>query len=282
MTIGQYLPTGSLLHRIDPRVKLWMGLLLIGATVACTSLLGLAVLLGAVLVGLLLAHIPLRYALAGLRPMLPYLLLLALLQIFAIPQYGAGAAVLWHWAFLTMTERSLSAGFLLIGRFCTIALGLSLFSFSTSTTELTHGIEHVLLPLQKFRIPAHEFALVVNIAIRFLPILAEETERLMKAQASRGADFGVGQRNLIQRTRRLLPLLIPLFLASLQRADELIEAMEARCYTGGKGRTYLLHFRARSSDYLALLFVLALAASAIVLSAVKADKLLWLWLATRL
>ena len=279
VTIGQYLPTGSMVHRLDPRAKLLMVLLLIIVVLVSHSLLGLAMLLLAVLLGLAVAQIPLPFALAGLRPMLPFLLFLALLQVFAIPQYAAGATVIWRWGILTMTDRSLLAGILLIARFSIMVLGLSLFSFSTTTTELTHGIEHLLRPLQALGLPAHEFALVVNIAIRFLPTLAEEAERLMKAQASRGADFGHGQRNFIQRTRKLLPLLVPLFLVSLRRADELIEAMEARCYVGGKGRTHLIHLQARLSDYVILASVVALAALVIQLSAINVDQQLWHWIA---
>jgi len=136
----------------------------------------------------------------------------------------------------------------------------------------------LLRPLQALHLPAHEFALVVNIAIRFLPTLAEEAERLMKAQASRGADFGRGQRNFLQRTRMLLPLLVPLFLVSLQRAEELAEAMEARCYLGGKGRTNLIHLQARPLDYVALIVALGLALAATGLSVARADQILWRWI----
>jgi len=274
-TIGQYLPTGSVLHRLDPRVKLCMGLLLIIATIGTRSLAGLAILLAAVVLGLRLARISLRFALSGLRPMLPFLLLLALLQVFAIPQYTSGSAVLWRWHFLVITSGGLLAGALLIGRFCVLVLGISLFSFATSTTELTHGIEHLLLPLQRFGLPAHEFALVVTIAMRFLPILAAETERLMKAQASRGADFGRGRGGLLQRARRLLPLLIPLFLVSLRRADDLVEAMEARCYMGGKGRSHLIRLRAQPADFGALSLSLAVSLFVIGLGTANADA--WLW-----
>jgi energy-coupling factor transport system permease protein len=282
VTIGQYLPTGSFVHRLDPRAKLLMALLLIIAVVASASLMALALLLLTVLLALAVARIPLRFALSGLVPMLPFLLLLALLQVFAIPQYSANATLIWRWALLTMTDRSLLAGILLILRFATMVLGLSLFSFSTTTTELTHGIEHLLRPLQAVRLPGHEFALVVNIAIRFLPILAEEAERLMKAQASRGADFGRGKRNPIQQARLLLPLLVPLFLVALRRAEELTEAMEARCYLGGRGRTHLIHLEAKLSDYIASIGMLALAAFSLCLTAADADTLLWRHLASLL
>lgn len=282
VTIGQYLPTGSILHQLDPRVKLFMCLLLIMVVIVCQSLLGMLGLFFAVLIGLALAHIPLYFALSGLRSMLPYLLLLALLQVFAIPQYASNATVLWRWGILTMTDRSLLAGILLIARFSIMVLGLGLFSFSTTTTELTHGIEHLLRPWQKLGVPAHELALVVNIALRFLPIVAEEAERLMKAQASRGADFGQGRRNFIQRTRQMLPLLVPLFLVSLRKADHLIEAMEARCYLGGKGRTHLIHLQTHRADYIALCIAVALAIFALALNAMQVDQFIWHWVTTSL
>lgn len=276
VTIGQYLPTASAVHRLDPRAKLVMVLLLIVAVTAGLSLTALAMLLLAVVLGLRVARIPVRFALAGLRPMLPFLMILALLQVFAIPQYSARA--IWRWGIVTVTDRGLLAGIRLLLRFCTMVLGLSLFSFSTTTTELTHGVEHLLRPLQPLGLPAHEFALMVNIAIRFLPTLAEEAERLMKAQASRGADFGRGQGSFLQRTQQWLPLLVPLFLVSLRRADELIEAMEARCYIGGRGRTYLIHLRARAVDYAAVLGTAALTLFTLWLSVRGADHWVWQWI----
>ncbi len=279
VTLGQYLPTASVVHALDPRAKLLMVSLLICAVVVSKSLLGLSLLLLTVVMGLSLARIPLHFALAGLRPMLPFLLVLALLQVFAIPQYSADATLIWCWGFLTMTDRSLLAGSLLIARFTVMVLGLSLFSFSTTTTELTHGIEHLLRPLQALQLPAHEFALIVNITIRFLPILAEETERLMKAQASRGAEFGRGHRNPLQRARLMLPLLVPMFLISLRRAEELIEAMEARCYLGGKGRSHLIQLRARAFDYVTLLAAVAIAIFVIYLHRVDVDRMAWSWIA---
>jgi energy-coupling factor transport system permease protein len=279
ITIGQYLPTASPLHRLDPRAKLLMALLLVIAVVLTSSLVGQCLLLVAVLGCLALARVPLRFALAGIRSMVLFLALLALLQVFAIPQYSANARTLWHWTVLTVTDRSLVAGFLLVGRFSTMALGVSLFSFCTTTVELTHGVEHLLRPLQAWGLPAHEFALVLNIAIRFLPTLAEEAERLMKAQASRGAELGGLQGGPVRRARRMLPLLVPLFLVSLERAEQLIEAMEARCYLGGKGRTHLIQLRAQAADLVALTITVALAAAAVTCSASGVDRMVWRWIA---
>jgi energy-coupling factor transport system permease protein len=274
VTIGQYLPTGSLLHQLDPRAKLLMLLLLTVAVIISNSVLGLGILLVGVMICLVLARVPLGYALDGLKPAIPSLLLLALLQVFLIPALGRDARVLWEPIVFTVTDRSILAGIVLIMRFAVMALGVSLLSFSTSTTELTHGVEHLLRPLQSVGLPAHEFALVTDIAIRFVPILAEETERLLKAQASRGADFGRGQRGLLVRARKLLPLLVPLFLVSLRRADQLVEAMEARCYLGGKGRTHLICLQGHIRDYGAVLATVVLVGLVVLMGRADIDRLI--------
>ena len=276
VTLGQYLPTGSPLHHTDPRIKLAAGVLLVAAVTATSSLAGLALALGLVIVGFVVARIPIRYALSGVKPMIPFLILLALLQILAIPQNDQNTTVLWRWSFIVLTVRDLIAAVLLLLKFAVLLWGISLLSFTTTTTELTHGTEHLLRPLQRIGLPAHEFALIVNIALRFVPLLAQETERLMKAQASRGADFGGGRRlNFIQRMRKLLPLLVPLILSTLQRAEDLILAMEARCYTGGKGRTHLIHLQAQKSDYLVLALVTLILAAAVAAGFLSADGILW-------
>ncbi|MGQ9585885.1 MAG: energy-coupling factor transporter transmembrane component T family protein [Anaerolineae bacterium] len=276
VTLGQYLPRESLLHRTDPRVKLVAGMMLVVAVVATSSLAGLSLTLALVLLGFSVAQVPIGYALSGVRPMLPFLALLALIQMVAIPQNDVNSPVLGSLGFVTLTVRDFTAGALLILKFAVLVWGISLLSFTTTTTELTHGTEHLLRPLQRTGFPAHELALTFNIALRFVPILAEETEWLMKAQASRGADFGGGRRlNFIQRTRRMVPLIVPLILASLQRAEELILAMETRCYTGGKGRTYLIHLQAKKPDYLLLLLVLLTLSATVVAGILSADTLIW-------
>ena len=278
VTIGQYLPTGSVFHRLDPRSKLVMTALFLAGVVAGTSLAGLTGALVVVLGGLALARIPLRYAVRGLRPALPFLGLLALLQVFTIPRNDVGT-VLWQWWLVTITTTDLLMATIVLLRFGVLILGLSLFSFSTSTTELTHGVEHLLRPLQRLGLPAHEFALVVTIAIRFVPLLALEAERIAKAQASRGADFGRGRMHVFKRALRMLPLLVPLFVAALRRAETLVLAMEARCYTGGRGRTHLLHLQARWADALAVALVLLLAAALVAAAWLSLDMHLWHWIA---
>jgi len=272
ISIGQYIPTGSVLHRLDPRVKLVMGVVLILAAVSVSSMTALLFLFLVVLAGLFLSRVQVKLAFASLRTVIPFLLVLAAIQVFAVPQFREGAAVLWRWKFLIMTDRSLKSGMMLIGRFMVIVTGLSLFTFSTSTTEFMHGVEHLLRPLQRIRFPAHETALIVNISIRFIPILIGEAERIMKAQASRGADFGSGRINFIRRFRRMLPLFVPLFLVSLRHAQDLAEAMESRCYMGGTGRTQLVQLHAVRRDYVALCIGLCTAAASLYLSYIRIDE----------
>jgi energy-coupling factor transport system permease protein len=275
VTIGQYLPVDSVVHRLDPRVKLIACTAFLIGAVVTPSLAAVLLTLLAVLGATAVAHIPLRYAARGLRPSLPFLVLLALLQVFAIPQNDIGRR-LWQWWRIVITITDLRMGALTLVRFVTLMLGLSLFSHCTSVTELTHGVEHLVRPLQRIGFPAHEFALVVVIALRFVPLLALEAERIAKAQASRGADLGDGRvRSPFARARHMLPLLVPLFVTALHRAETLIMAMEARCYTGGKGRTHLVRLHAHRRDAVALLIVLPLTVLLVATTATDIDAVLW-------
>ncbi|HUW14164.1 MAG TPA: energy-coupling factor transporter transmembrane component T [Anaerolineae bacterium] len=276
VTIGQYLPTGSAVHRLDPRAKMLMAALLVLGAVLSSSAIALSAALAVVLIGLVAARIPLRYAVQGLRPALPFLIFLALLQVFTIPANDIGT-VLWQWWRITITLTDLRAALAMLLRFAVLILGLSLFSFTTSLTELTHGSEHLLRPFQRVGLPAHELALVAAIAIRYVPLLALEAERIAKAQASRGADFGRGGGNAFRRAVRMLPLLVPLFVAALRRGETLVLAMEARNYSGGKGRTHLIHLQARCADVVAIGLVALLAAGLIAAGRANLDARLWHW-----
>jgi energy-coupling factor transport system permease protein len=274
VTIGQYLPTDSVIHRLDPRAKLLMVTLLIVGSVASASLIGLAFTLAIVLCALVVARVPLRYAARGLRPAWPFLAFIALLQVLTVPQAKSGQT-LWQWWRITITTAGLLTAAITLTRFVTLILGISLFTLSIRTTELTHGIEHLLRPLQQIGLPAHEFALTVVIALRFIPFLALEAERIAKAQASRGADFGRGRMGIFKRATRMLPLLVPLFVTALRRAETLALAMEARCYMGGRGRTRLIRLYARPGDALAVVCTLLL--TIVPLAATWLDLDLWLW-----
>ncbi len=263
VTIGQYLPGDSPLHRMDPRAKLLMALAWIAAVVACRSLLGMALAALAVAAGLWVARIPARFALRSVWRALPFLALLAVLQVLVMPGNRTGA-VLWQWWIVTVTTGGLLAGALLVARFVVLILAISLLSFTTGTNDLMHGLEHLLRPLQRLGLPAHELALTFDIALRSVPLLALEAERLAKAQASRGGEFGGAKGGAIRRVQQALPLLVPLFLGALQRAERLALAMEARGYVGGRGRTQWVALRMRSADYVALALVLGIAVAVVL------------------
>jgi energy-coupling factor transport system permease protein len=250
MSIGQFVPGNSFLHRLDPRVKIVVCIILIASAIVVGRIFAVTLLFIMVVSVLGFTDIGAGLAFRALKPVLPFLAVLAVIQMFAIPQFRENATVVWEWRFFHLTDRSLVSGVLLIGRFVVIVLALHLFSVTTSTNQLIHGVEQLVRPLEKIGVPAHELAMVVHISMRFLPILLFETERLMMAQASRGADFGKGRG--VRRLRRLIPLFVPMFLISLRHAEALAESMESRCYSGGKGRTYRLHPRLKRVDCLAM------------------------------
>ena len=257
LSIGQFIPGSSLVHRLDPRVKIIMAVLLILAGILANRLAAIAMLFILVVAVLFSIGVKPGLAFRALKPIVMFLIVLAIIQMFAIPQLREDAAVIWKWRVFTLTDKSLVSGILLIGRFVVIVLALSIFSFTTSTNQLIHGVEHLVRPLGRIGLPAHELAMVVHISIRFLPILVFETERLMMAQASRGADFGKGRG--LKRLRKLFPLFVPMFIISLKHAHAMAEAMESRCYMGGKERTHRVRLKLRSVDYkAACIFITAI------------------------
>jgi energy-coupling factor transport system permease protein len=286
VTIGQYLPTGSPIHRLDPRVKLLGFGALVLAVAFNGSYLGNLVMLATILGLVALARVPLAYTLQGIRPALPIILVLAALQILLPPpafSAAPGCAVLVSWRcpgfvegpFLQVTDCTLRLVVVSALRFGELIILTSLLTLCTPITDLSRGIERLLAPLARLRFPAHEMALVLTIALRFVPVLAQEMERIVRAQVSRGADFGGRSRlRFIRQTRQLLPLLVPLFLISLRRAEELALAMDVRCYTGGAGRTHLVRLRARPSDFVALGLIIAFAVLILSLDFNAADRAL--------
>ena len=264
ITIGQYLALGSFIHKMDPRIKLLSFVLLVAAITFSATYTANAVLLLVVFALVPLSKIPLRYALSGLKPAIPIVLLLAALQIIFYTSAFAGGQnciSFFRWGPIDSNTCGAQLAIVSAARFVELLVLTSLLTFSTTVTELTLGTEQLLSPLQRFNFPAHELALTMTIALRFVPTLAEELERIMKAQVSRGADLGgQGRLRFIQQTRALLPLIVPLFLSALRRAEDLILAMEARCYVGGKGRTHYLELAARPSDFVALAMVVLFSA----------------------
>ncbi|MFP7298856.1 energy-coupling factor transporter transmembrane component T family protein [Neobacillus niacini] len=259
ITIGQYVPTGSFIHRLDPRIKLLVFTVLVLAIALNTSYLGNA--LGLILSIYLFwaSKIPVSYGLSGIKPAIPFIIILAVLQLIFQGNVFSGGTVYFEYGFILITSESIRLVIVSAVRFVEIILLSSVLTLSTSTTELTHAIQSLLSPLKKIKFPVHEISLIITIAIRFVPTFAIEMEKMMKAQASRGADFGSGEWwRIIQRTKDMLPIIIPLFNIALSRAEDLVLAMESRCYTPGNDRSSYSVYKAIGRDYLVLIVGLLL------------------------
>jgi energy-coupling factor transport system permease protein len=257
IAIGQYMPTDSPIHRLDPRTRLVAGLVLLLALSLTASLGGLLAGVGALLILLHLAQVPLRYGLNGLKAPLPFITLLAVIQALFAVQGGSGT-LLWRWGPVRISTVSVLGGIALIVRFSALILTLSLLSTTLSTTELVRGLRSLLRPLGRVGFPVHDLVLMVQIALRFIPLLADETERIAKSQASRGANWGTGRGGPIQRTKQALPMLLPLFLTSLERAEAMALAIEARGYRSRGPRTSAMTLTYHAADAVAGVIVLGL------------------------
>jgi len=243
VNIGQYLPLNSILHRLDARARIVMYLLILMAATFTAQPGGLLFALLVVLVLLRIGRIPLSFALRGLLPPLPFLLILAVLQVFVSIRPPSALPLFEFGIFKIYASGLVSAGMLLL-RFCVLILALSLSSFTLSTSEMIHGLESLLAPFSRFGLPVHDLVMVLQVTIRFIPFLAIAAERIAKAQASRGAEWGVRKGNIFQRVRQVIPLIVPLFLTSLRRAETMALAMDARAYGSTRRRTsmYTMHF----------------------------------------
>lgn len=230
ITLGQYYPEQSVIYRLDARTKILGTLLYIIELFLVNSFagFGLVILALGVLIGI--SKVPVRFIFKGLKAVVFIILLTFLLNLFMFD-----GTVLWHWKFLTITYEGLYRSCFMALRLILLIIGTSMLTLTTKPMELTDGLEKLLKPFNRFGLPSHEIALMMSIALRFIPTLLEETDKIMKAQQARGADFESG--NLIQRVKNMIPILIPLFVGSFRIAQDLALAMEARCYHGGVGRT---------------------------------------------
>lgn len=253
ITLGQYYPGESIIHKLDARTKL------IGSVVYITELFLVNNFKGFLLVGLALAamialsRVPVSFMVRGLKVIFLIVLFTFLINVFLLD-----GRILWQWHFLTITYEGLYRALFMALRLILLILGTSMLTLCTKPTELTDGLEKLLRPLSRVGVPSHEIALMMTIALRFIPVLLEETDRIMKAQQSRGADFESG--NLFQRGKSLIPILIPLFVSSFRIARDLALAMEARCYHGGAGRTRMNEIRFSRRDVGAAFVMLCLLA----------------------
>ena len=245
ITMGQYYPVDSRIHRLDPRIKLILTIALIVAVFLAKSFVGYALILGFIWLSARLANVPFRMLLRGLKPLRLIIILTFLLNLF----FTSGST-LWveFWIIRIYREGFLQAAFY-SRRLVFLVIGTSLLTLTTSPVSLSDGIEILLSPLKKIHFPAHELAMMMTIALRFIPTLLEETDKIMKAQMARGADFESG--NLLSRAKAMVPLLVPLFVSAFRRAGDLAMAMESRCYHGGEGRTRLRVLKLSRNDGLA-------------------------------
>lgn len=265
IAIGQYIPTQSLVHRLDPRTKLLSTLFLMIALSVVDSLLAMLMLLLTLLLVTWLAKLPFGYILRGLLRSWPVLTFFMLLALLYLGWQEPAGKVYWQWPYLRVTRLALQLLSLSLIRLLCFVFLVSLPSLTTTVTELTHGIRILLSPFQRFGVPAHDIALVFMIALRFVPTLAEEMERVIKAQASRGGEIGnLNWRRPVQIGRMLVPLIVPLFVNAFRRAEELAVAMEARCFMPGTERTSYTILQGDTIDIWATLLILALCLTAMV------------------
>jgi energy-coupling factor transport system permease protein len=253
ITLGQYFPGNSPVHKLDPRTKILLAAAYITLIFLIKSLAGYAAAFLFICLGAALSGIRIQYLLKGLRPILYIVIFTFVINIFFTAN---GTKKLFTWRFITITEEGIQFAVFMALRLVFLILGTQVMLLTTSPLALTDGIESLLNPLKKLRLPVHELAMMMTIALRFIPTLLEETDKIMKAQASRGADFETG--NIVRRARNMVPLLVPLFVSAFRRADELAMAMEARCYKGGHGRTRMKVLKFSLVDLWGALVMLAL------------------------
>lgn len=242
ITIGQYYPADSILHRLDPRVKFIGTFLFLVSLFVADSFWGyaLATVFLAGIVGL--SKVPVKFMLKGLKPLFLIFLITLCFNLFLVP-----GEVIWEFGFLKLTYEGIRQAIKIGIRLIYLVIGSSVMTLTTTPNQLTDGLERILKPLNKIKVPVHEISMMMSIALRFIPILMEETDKIMKAQIARGADFESG--NLIQKAKNLIPLLVPLFISAFRRADDLAMAMEARCYHGGENRTQMKPLLYKARDY---------------------------------
>ena len=259
ITLGQFLPGNSVVHRLDPRTKILLMVVYIAIVFVVKTLPVFLLPIVLLVVMFAFAQVPTSYFFSSLKPMKWLLLFMFVINLFAT----AGDTVLFQWKFIRLTREALDQAVFITLRLILLVAGTSILTLTTSPIALTDGLEKLMSPLRKLRFPAHELAMMMTIALRFIPTLMEETDRIQKAQMARGADFESG--NIFQRAKSMIPVLVPLFVSAFRRADELAMAMESRCYHGGEGRTRMreLHFHAR--DLIATLLLSAILAGILLL-----------------
>ena len=261
ITLGQYYPANSILHRLDARTKFIGTMVFVVSVFVFRSFLGYGVATLFLAAMIVLSKVPVKFMFKGLRSIIFILMITVVFNIFLTP-----GEILWHWGILKVTREGLVVAGKMAIRLTYLVIGSSLMTLTTTPNQLTDGLESLMKPLSYLKVPVHEIAMMMSIALRFIPILLEETDKIMKAQIARGADFESG--NIIQKAKALVPLLVPLFVSAFRRANDLAMAMEARCYHGGSGRTQMKPLQYKGRDYMAFLILAAYLEVGIVFRAV--------------
>ena len=251
IALGQYFPGTSVVHRLDPRIKLSMTIALIVLIFFVHTYLGYLAILGLLLLAVFCSRISFKFVLKGIKPMWFVILLTFVMNLFFL----TGENILWQWGVLKIYWEGLNKAIELAIRLILLVMCSTILTLTTSPKEITDALESLLRPLKVVRFPVHDMSLMMSIALRFIPTLMEETDRIMKAQTARGASFDTG--GLVEKAKGMIPILVPLFVSAFKRADELALAMEARCYHGGENRTRMKVFHVQARDYLAMALLVA-------------------------
>jgi len=259
ITLGQYFPGDTPAHRLDPRTKILLVILYIAALFSAKGPATYGAMILTLFVCVRISRVKARALFRGLRPVVVIILFTGILNLFFTP-----GAYLFQWGPLHISDAGIRLAVSMVLRIMLLIMGTFLLTYTTSPIRLTDGLERLLNPLKKLRVPVHELAMMMSIALRFIPTLIEETDKIMSAQKARGADFESG--NLFRRAKAMLPILVPLFISAFRRADELAVAMECRCYHGGEGRTKLHVLRFAARDYWTLAFGCAITAAVMTLA----------------
>ncbi|MEG2574925.1 MAG: energy-coupling factor transporter transmembrane component T [Christensenella sp.] len=251
ITLGQYFPGETLIHRLDPRIKILVALLFLITVFAVRTMWGFLALAVLFLAIIMIAKIGAVTILRSIRPLLFIIIFTFILNVL----FYNGETIYWQWGFLKISQEGIEKAVFIAIRLILLIIATSLLTLTTSPMQLTDGMERLLKPLKKIKFPVHEMAMMMSIAMRFIPTLVEETDRIMKAQTARGAEFDSG--NLLKKAKNMIPLLVPLFVSAFKRADELALAMESRCYHGDEGRTRMKVLRLVKTDVFICLLMLA-------------------------
>ncbi len=264
IALGQYYPAKSIIHSIDPRMKIILAFIYIICSFLCKNIFSFSMLLLSAFLLVLMSKIPLKTVLGAFKPILIIMLFTAVVNIF----FTTGSTVLFEWKIIHVYKEGVFRAVFMVVRIISMILSTSIFiSYTTTPIMLTDGIERLFNPLKKIKLPVHEFAMMMSIALRFIPTLVDETDKIMTAQKARGADFTNG--SLLKRAKALIPILVPLFVSAFKRADELATAMECRCYRGGEGRTRMTVLHYRPQDFVALGVMFVFVASILALNIIK-------------